>query len=772
MSGERGRSWSCLPARAGVFALAFCLLFALGCNRSPQALRDSAMKRGERYVEKKDYQRAALEFQNASSQAPKDAEPHYQMALALLELGDYRTAIAHLMKATELNPKHVPAQARLAQLMATSKDPEILKQAQGRVSTALQVAPGDPDLLNTLALTDLRLNQPAEAEKILEQALAKSPGHLRSAMTLAGMKLSQKDVAGAEKILKDAAAQSPKSIEAHMALAQFYAATGKLPEAEAQLNDALKIDPKHGPSLLGLAALRHRAGKTAEAEELYKRVAALSGQQYKAAHALYLMSTNRIEQGIQELERLQKDSPSDRDLRNRLVAAYLQTNRAKQAEQLLDAALKKNSKDFNALLQRGALYVTTGRTDKAEIDLNQARQMEPESAEVHYYLALVSRARGQALTERQELSDALKYRPGLLAARLSLAASFLAANSPKDALRLLDEVPADQKRDMRLVVARNYALMASGDLKGARDGVSAALSGARVPALLLQDAQLRFEGKDMAGGRKSLEEALKIAPEDLRALQLLALSYVREKQVAKALEVVRAQAQQRPNSAALQYFLATQLAGSGKNAEARNALAAAKKAGGNDYKAPDLMLAQLDMQEGKRDAARVALTSLLSAPGDTGLQARVLLANLEVAAGNNAAAIEHHRKWLEAQPRNALALNNLAYLLVEYTDQLDEGLKYAQQAKELAPNDLTVEDTIGWAFYKKGLYPTAISHLERSANLQGGTARRKYHLAMAYLKSGDVTRGRAMIEAARKMDPNLPEAAAAQSLLASAPKGK
>ena len=72
MSGERGRSWR--PARVGVFALALCVLFAPGCKRSAQALRDSAMKRGERYVEKKDYQRAILEFQNASSQAPKAAD--------------------------------------------------------------------------------------------------------------------------------------------------------------------------------------------------------------------------------------------------------------------------------------------------------------------------------------------------------------------------------------------------------------------------------------------------------------------------------------------------------------------------------------------------------------------------------------------------------------------------------------------------------------------------------------------------------------------------
>jgi tetratricopeptide (TPR) repeat protein len=769
MSGERRvNHWL---VRAGVCGFAICLLFPSGCKRSPQDMRDRFMQRGERYFEKKDYRRAALEFQNASSQIPNDAEPHYKMAVALLAVGDYRTAIAHLIKATALNPKHIAAQTRLTQLMASSRDPQVLKDAQGRLSTALAMAPDDPDLLTTLALTDLRMEKPAEAEKVLERALAKSPGHLRSAMTLAGMKFAQKDFPGAEKILKNAAGQAPKSTEPLMALARFYAMTGKLPEAEAELNQAINIDPKHGPSLLGLAALRYRAGKTAEAEQLYKRVAALPGQEYRAAYALYLLSTKQNERGIQELERLHKQYPSDRDLRNRLFAAYLLANHAGQAEQLLNATLQKNSKDFTALLQRGALYARTGRIPQAETDLNAARQLEPESAEVHYNLATVRRARGEALAARQELTEAVKFRPGLLPARLELAASFLTSNNPKDALRILDAAPREQKGDLRLVLARNSALMGTGDLAEARKGVDAALRVVRTPDLLLQDAQLKFAQKDVAGGRKSLEEALKSAPEDVRALELLAVSYAAEKQVPKALEVVRAQARQRPNSAVVQYVLATWLASTGQNAEARTALAAAKKAGGDAYKAPDLLLADLDSREGKRDAARKTLTSLLTAPGNIGLQARILLGGLEIAAGNYPAAIEHYKKALELQPQNALVMNNLAYLLVEYANQFDEGLKYAQQAKELAPKDLAIDDTIGWAFYKKGLYGTAIPSLERAAT-DGRTARRKYHLAMAYLKNGDISRGKAVLEAARKMDPGLPEAAVAQSLLASAPRGK
>jgi Tfp pilus assembly protein PilF len=41
----------------------------------------------------------------------------------------------------------------------------------------------------------------------------------------------------------------------------------------------------------------------------------------------------------------------------------------------------------------------------------------------------------------------------------------------------------------------------------------------------------------------------------------------------------------------------------------------------------------------------------------------------------------------------------------------------------------------------------------------------KYHLAMAYSKAGDTARGRATLEAALKLNPNLPEAKIAQQMI-------
>ena len=79
-----------------------------------------------------------------------------------------------------------------------------------------------------------------------------------------------------------------------------------------------------------------------------------------------------------------------------------------------------------------------------------------------------------------------------------------------------------------------------------------------------------------------------------------------------------------------------------------------------------------------------------------------------------------------------------------------------------------MDDTLGWTYFQKGMYTLAVSHLE-SAIAKEGTARRRYHLAMAYFKAGDAKRGHQSFDAAFKLDPHLPEAQVARQVLGIVP---
>src|SRR5579872_443765 len=97
-------------------------LFVSGC--SPQAREARYLESGKKMMEKKDYARAVIQFTNAVKAMPKDAEAHYQLALAHFANRNYQGGVRELKNAVELNPKHSAAQLKLAEFYATFARPD------------------------------------------------------------------------------------------------------------------------------------------------------------------------------------------------------------------------------------------------------------------------------------------------------------------------------------------------------------------------------------------------------------------------------------------------------------------------------------------------------------------------------------------------------------------------------------------------------------------------------------------------------------------------
>jgi Tfp pilus assembly protein PilF len=85
----------------------------------------------------------------------------------------------------------------------------------------------------------------------------------------------------------------------------------------------------------------------------------------------------------------------------------------------------------------------------------------------------------------------------------------------------------------------------------------------------------------------------------------------------------------------------------------------------------------------------------------------------------------------------------------------DEASKLAQRAAELAPDNAAVQDTLGWVYYRKGNYTTALPYL-KAAVTKEPTPRREFHLAVCYLKSGNKDLGEKLLQKAIREDPKLP----------------
>jgi Tfp pilus assembly protein PilF len=99
-------------------------------------------------------------------------------------------------------------------------------------------------------------------------------------------------------------------------------------------------------------------------------------------------------------------------------------------------------------------------------------------------------------------------------------------------------------------------------------------------------------------------------------------------------------------------------------------------------------------------------------------------------------AEEAFHKVLADDPKNAMALNYLGYMLADRGTRLDEALGYIRRAVALDPQNGAYLDSLGWTYYKMGNYELAEENLRHAVDRLGDDPTINEHLGELYLKTG------------------------------------
>jgi len=150
---------------------------------------------------------------------------------------------------------------------------------------------------------------------------------------------------------------------------------------------------------------------------------------------------------------------------------------------------------------------------------------------------------------------------------------------------------------------------------------------------------------------------------------------------------------------------------------------------------------------------------------DKNVGAHLLMGLVLNSQGKLDAANNEYRKVLTLSPKNPLAANNLASNLADGGGNLDEALKFAQIAREAAPEDPSVGDTLGWIYYKKGLVDNAYPLISEAAGKLKKNASIRYHYGMVLAKKGKEKEAAAELKAALSLDPKFTGADEAKKTL-------
>lgn len=97
---------------------------------------------------------------------------------------------------------------------------------------------------------------------------------------------------------------------------------------------------------------------------------------------------------------------------------------------------------------------------------------------------------------------------------------------------------------------------------------------------------------------------------------------------------------------------------------------------------------------------------------------------------------------------------------------VDLALSMAQTARRELPDSANAADTLGWAYYQKGVYNAAIDLFKEALKKNPNDPTFHYHLGLAYQKSGQPALAREHLQRVLAIKPDYSNADAVRKVLA------
>jgi Flp pilus assembly protein TadD len=212
-----------------------------------------------------DHVGAERHFRRGLEIAPDHAELRNALGWTLFQAGRTDEALAEYNRALAANPKSAKAHNNLALAMVELGD---FDGAAGHFQASLEIEPA-AEIYSDLGFTRARLGRSDEALADYRKALALDPDCASAHVNLAVMSVQAGDLAAAESHYRRALPGRPTA-QTYNGLGYVLAQAGRSGEAIAEYRKAIAADPKFTPAYNNLAEALTDEGKLAEAAEAYR----------------------------------------------------------------------------------------------------------------------------------------------------------------------------------------------------------------------------------------------------------------------------------------------------------------------------------------------------------------------------------------------------------------------------------------------------------------------------------------------------------------------
>jgi cellulose synthase operon protein C len=531
--------------------------------------------------------------------------------------------------------------------------------AEATLRRALKAVPANMDLLRNLNTILVQANDMVGAETVARRMIEREPMLLDHRIRLAGLFHTQGANEKADVVLREAIALDPRSEERHLLLADFLVSKMNHRAAEQALREAATKLPHSTKIRFSLARLHQESGEDTKAREEYASLVKDYGEKPAGLEAKVKLAEMDILLGKQHeaqshvLDVLKKNPRSSDGLvlSGRLALSVRNGTYAIQA--------------FRTVLN-GQAYLMTGENNLAKRSFEQAVEIYSGQLDARRSLAALDTQSGRHQQARARL---LRQRPDDLVALQMLFHLDLATGMWFEAEGTLNRLRAASKD-------KAVAFMAEGRLRQAQGHPDKAIT--------------------------AYESAAALAPTDPDALLSLVRLDLEQHRPDRAMNRLNVLLTSNPDHLFGHGLLAEVLAMTGHFQEADGHFKEATRVN------PKWITPWLDWgslwltQKEPSQAAEIIQAALKVNPGREELF--MLLASAYSAGHQVDPAIAAYNSALRLNPRNVLAANNLAVLLVDFKGDpksLQQAFVLSRDFEKEASHPLFL-DTLGWVRFKMG----------------------------------------------------------------------
>lgn len=619
--------------------------------------------------------------------------------------------------------------------------------ARTHALAALSVEPQSAPASLALADANLALGDGALAEGALQRVLSADPKadlHARAAQAA----LLQGDL-DAAMLEANRAGRDPLAVRVR---AQVAAQGGDVDAAQAQLVALLAASPRDGAAWATLGRIRYQAGDITGATDAASRAV-----RFAPARPEGLVLAGEIVRDryglVAALPWFEAALKKDAFYHPALIDAAATLGELGRYSEMLDAtrrALQARPGSAQALYLQAVLAARAGRRDLARAMLAKTGGQVDDMPGVLLLQGALDYADGKPQQAIGSWSNLLALQPMNWNARRLLGAAQLRAGDPRSALATLRSIGLRDDADAYslTLIARAF------ERTGQRDMAARFLDRAAAPRA----------GRSAPFGQDTTLPVLALAAAQAPGDTGAAIEYIRglieNGRSDDATARAAALAQSRPGAPSPRLVLGDILSVGARPAEA---LALYRSAANLDFGMPVLLrLVEAAVASGQSRAAADAL-ALYLAQNPEAVDARRLLANLQLASRDWDAAIDTLEAIRTATGARDWVLTAQLAQAYAGADDPDTSLCYARTAYALQPANAMTADAYAWALYGTGDVPRALVLAVKAVTLAPGDLLVRWHNAQLLAEAG--RKDAARVEIARLLaNPAFADRAAAEAL--------